>query len=221
MKNYSLLFTFLIAVLSFVSCTREPSDSVDQDKIYVKYDLIYDSNNDETTVRAEFRFGGAFGTKLELSSPAYVKFNGSYIPYNSTLAYYEEKIPGQISNGTFIYGDVDGNVYSNTTSNMRSAEFPDSQIVINNGMDYVMNFDGVPISGNDVVTMNLSDKVFATSINGATSLTIGGSQTSSLNPGPYIGYMSRTMTRSLTQSTSEGGTIWITYKALNKAITIQ
>jgi hypothetical protein len=221
MKNIRFLLTIFSSIFFLVSCTREPSDSVDQDKIYVKYDVIYDKNTDQTTVRAEFRFGSAFGTKLELSSPAYVKFNGNYIPYNSTLAYYEDVFTGNVSSGTFIYGDVDGNVYTNTTNTLESVEFPNQEITIQGGNDYVMAFEGDPIAGDDVVTLNISDKVFATSISGATSITIGGSQTSGINEGPYIGYMSRTLTQSLSQSTPEGGRIWLTYKAFNKAITIQ
>lgn len=220
MKNFLLLF-LAIDILLFTSCTREPSSSVDQDKIYVKYDLIYDKNEDETTVRAEFHFGGAFGTKLELSSPAYVKFNGSVIPFNSTLAYYEEKLPGLVSSGTFVYGDVDGNVYTNTTSNIKPVEFPEGEITINSGTDYVMPFVGDPISGNDVVTMTLAEKIFATSISGATTITLGGVQTSEINAGPHIGYMSRTVTQTPAQATSEGGMIWLTHKAFNKAITVE
>jgi hypothetical protein len=220
MKNCFFLL-LLIGSILFDSCTREPSSSVDQDKIYVKYDVIYDKNEDETTVRAEFRFGGAFGTKLELSSPAFVKFNGSIIPFNSTLAYYEEKLPGMVSSGTFVYEDVDGNSYTNTTASIRPVEFPEGEITIVGGTDYVMPLIGDAISGNDVVTLTLSEKVFATSINGATSITLGGVQTSEINVGPHIGYMTRTVTQSPAQATSEGGTIWLTHKAFNKAITIQ
>lgn len=220
MKN-NILFFLAGALLFISSCTREPSSSVDQDKIFVKYDLIYDKNEDETTVRAEFRFGGAFGTKLELSSPASVKFNGSALPFNSTLAYYEEKLPGLVNSGTFIYSDVDGNTYSNATDTIRSVEFPSTDIVVNGGTDYVMPFMGQTIGGSDVVTLTLSEKIFATSISGASAITLGGVQTAEINGGPHIGYMYRTVTQTPVQVTSEGGTIWLTHKAMNKAITIE
>ena len=54
MKTY--IRTALITLL-FTSCVRESSDSVDQDKIWTKYEIIYDKNEDQTTVRVEFRFG--------------------------------------------------------------------------------------------------------------------------------------------------------------------
>lgn len=183
--------------------------------------MIYDKNEDETTVRAEFRFGGAFGTKLELSSPASIKFNGTAIPYNSTLAYFQNKFPGFVSSGNFTYVDVDGSTYTNSTGTIKAVAFIADPIIITSGVDYVMSFLGDAIGANDVVTLNISDKIFATTIIGAQSLTLGGVQTSGIDPGPYIGYMYRTVTQTPAQTTPEGGTIWLTYKAFNKAIDIQ
>lgn len=217
-----LPFAFIAGLLLMLaSCTRESSDSVDQDKIWVKYELEYDANEDVTKARVEFRFGGAFGTKLELSSPATIKFNGSAVPFNSTFAYYEKEIPGYVTEGTFVYQDVDGNTYTNDTPEMRAVAFPSGEINVVAGSDYVMPFVGSAISGGDIVTLVLNDKVFATSQSGATSITLGGVQTSGITPGPYIGYMHRTVSAIPAMATSEGGLIWVTYKAANKAITIQ
>lgn len=208
-------------ILLLASCTRESSDSVDQDKIWVKYELEYDANEDVTKARAEFRFGGAFGTKLELSSPATIKFNGSAVPFNSTFAFYEKQIPGHVTEGTFVYQDVDGNTFTNDTPVMRSVEFPSGEVNIVGGSDYVMPFVGTAISGGDIVTLVLNDKIFATSQSGATSITLGGVQTAEITDGPYIGYMHRTVSAIPAMSTSEGGLIWVTHKAANKAITVQ
>lgn len=207
-------------MILLVSCTREPSSSVDQDKIYTKYELVYDANTDMTTVKAEFRFGSIVGTKLELSQPASIRFNGELIPFNSTLAIYEEQIAGYVSSGTFTYNDIDGNIYSNTTAHLKTIDFPNGDIEITRGEDYVMPFNGNVIGSNDVVTMNVSDKIFATSIIGASSITLGGVQTSLITPGPYIGYMSRTLTDTPANATPEGGLILLTYKTNNKAIQI-
>lgn len=209
----------LVVLLS--SCTRESSDSVDQDKIWVKYELEYDANEDITKAKAEFRFGGAFGTKLELSSPATIKFNGSAIPFNSTFAFYEKEIPGQVTEGTFVYQDVDGNTFTNDTPVMRSVAFPAGEITVVGGSDYVMPFVGTAINGGDIVTLVLNDKIFATSQSGATSITLGGVQTAEITAGPYIGYMHRTVSAIPAMATSEGGLIWVTHRAANKAITVQ
>ncbi|MFM9985309.1 MAG: hypothetical protein ACKVOK_08770 [Flavobacteriales bacterium] len=216
--NYILIAAVAIA---FTSCTRESSDSVDQDKIWVKYELEYDANEDVTKARAEFRFGGAFGTKLELSSPATIKFNGSAVPFNSTFAFYEKEIPGLVTEGTFVYQDVDGNTFTNDTPDMRSVAFPAGDITVVGGSDYVMPFVGTAISGGDIVTLVLNDKIFATSQSGATSITLGGVQTAEITAGPYIGYMYRTVSATPAMATGEGGLIWVTHKAANKAITVQ
>jgi hypothetical protein len=212
---------FAAVILLFASCTRESSDSVDQNKIWVKYVLEYNANLDVTYAKAEFRFGGAFGTKLELSSPAYIKFNGQTIPFNSTFAYYQKELDGLVSEGTFVYQDVDGNTFTNDTPDMKSVSFPEGDVTITAGTDYVMPFTGISISGGDIVSLVLDDKIFATSQNGATTITLGGVQTSDITPGPYIGYMDRTVSATPAMATGEGGLIWVTHKAANKAITVQ
>ncbi len=217
MKTY--IRTALITLL-FTSCVRESSDSVDQDKIWTKYEIIYDKNEDQTTVRVEFRFGGVFGTKLELASPATIKFNGSTIPFNSTLAYYETTLDGLISSGTFAYTDVEGTTYTNTTNSIKAVEYPTSDVTITHGTDYVMMFTGQVIGLSDVVTASVASKIFATAQVGASTITFGGVQTSDITPGPYVGTMTRVVTQVPTQATPEGGTILLTHKALNKAITV-
>lgn len=220
MKKYIFRFTIFCFSLILASCTREPSSSVDQDKIYTKYELVYDANTDMTTVKAEFRFGSIVGTKLEWSQPASIRFNGELIPFNSTLAIYEEEIAGFVSSGTFTYTDIEGSIYTNQTGMIKTVSFPNGDININGGTDYVMPFTGNLIGSNDVVSLTISDKVFATSMVGSSSITIGGVQTSDITTGPYIGYLSRIITTTPDNATPEGGLILLTYKAHNKAIQV-
>ncbi|MFN0030637.1 MAG: hypothetical protein ACKVOR_00610 [Flavobacteriales bacterium] len=220
MKKMKIWTAIGATCLMLASCTRESSDSVDQDKIWTKYEIIYDKNVDETTVRVEFRFGGAFGTKLELASPASIKFNNEVIPFNSTMAYYEKTFTALVSSGTFVYSDVDGNVYTNNTSSVEAVEFPPGDIIINGGVDYVMPIVGDAVGSSDIVSMTLSDKIFATSQVGATTITIGGAQTDNITPGPYVATMYRTITQTPASATPEGALIFLTHKALNKAITV-
>ncbi|MBL7943640.1 MAG: hypothetical protein JNM00_12785 [Flavobacteriales bacterium] len=221
MKNVILIATGLLMLVAFTSCEREPSSSVDQDKIWTKYEIVYDKNTGKTIARAEFRFSNALGTKLELSDPAEVTFNGTVMPFNSTTAVYEIEMNGLTTSGVFEYTDLDNNVYTNTTDQLELVEFPDGEILVQGGVDYVLDWSGDPIGSSDLVTVNLSDKVFSTGITGATSITLGGVQTDDITPGPHIGYMWRTLVREPDDATPEGGTIWLTYKAFNKAVTVQ
>ncbi|MBX7050917.1 MAG: hypothetical protein K1X54_02680 [Flavobacteriales bacterium] len=220
MKKYLFRFIIFCCSLSLASCTREPSASVDQDKIYTKYELIYDANTDMTTVKAEFRFGSMLGTKLELSHPASVSFNGELIPFNSTLAIYEEQIAGFISSGIFSYTDVEGHVYENQTGRIKTISFPGGSMAIDRGTDHVMPFIGNPVGSEDVVSLKFANKVFSTSIVGSSSITIGGVQTNGIEAGAYTASMSRTHTDVLHNATPEGGSILLTYKAHNKAIQV-
>lgn len=220
MKGIHFTLT-LVALMALVSCEREPSNSVDQQKIFTRYELTYDKNENKTVVKAEFRFGGATGTKLELSSPAQVQFNGVIMPFNSAWAYYELTMSGLVSSGTFVYKDVEGQVYTNTTAQLKSVEFPAGDINLTNGTDYVLHWVGDPLITNETVTVTLSDKVFVTGQANATSITLGGVQTNGITPGPYVAGMYRTQIQNPSQSPLEGGTIWLTHKAFNKAVTVQ
>ncbi len=207
--------------LLLASCEREPSSSVDQDKIWTRYEIKYDKNTDKTTAYAEFRFGNALGTKLELSDPALVTFNGTTMPFNAVTANYELELGGMVPAGTFVYTDLDNNVFANSTDSLQSVEFPSAAITIDSGSDYVLNFVGEPIGSNDLVNVVIADKSFTTAVEGATSITLGGVQTGEITNGPHIAYMWRSLVRNVGQGTSEGGTIFLTYQAFNKAVNVE
>lgn len=216
-----LLLALLPLSLLLASCEREPSSSVDQDKIWTRYEIKYDKNTDKTTAFAEFRFGNALGTKLELSDPASVTFNGTEMPFNSVTANYELELGGLVPAGTFVYTDLDNNVFTNSTDSLQSVEFPSAAVTIDSGSDYVLNFVGEPIGSNDVVNVLIADKGFATAVAGATSITLGGVQTGEITNGPHIAYMWRSLVRDIAQGTSEGGTIFLTHQAFNKAVNVE
>ena len=105
---YILFSAFLLV---FVSCQRESSEDVNQDKIYTEYSLVYDANTDITYARALFKFSNITGTQLELEAPAEVKFDNDILAFNQTLAYYEKQYVGVKTGGTFTYKDLDNNTY--------------------------------------------------------------------------------------------------------------
>ena len=95
-----------LTMLLASGCFREPSDSVNQDKIYTDYELFYNANEDKTYARATFKFSNLTGTKLELSDPSEVTFEGDLRSFKPALAYYEKTLPGLVSSGTFEWKDI-------------------------------------------------------------------------------------------------------------------
>ncbi|HBH48606.1 MAG TPA: hypothetical protein DDX98_08195, partial [Bacteroidales bacterium] len=90
-----LFIPFLILALLFVSCEREDSADVNQDRIYTIYSLVYEADQDITYARAWFQFGSAVGTLLELSEPSNVSFNDQRLSFQNAFAYYEKSLPGK------------------------------------------------------------------------------------------------------------------------------
>ena len=62
------LMIMFISVGMLVGCGSEDSADVNQNTIYTDYELFYNANDDVTHAITRFRFGGALGTILELTS---------------------------------------------------------------------------------------------------------------------------------------------------------
>lgn len=67
----------LLGALLVAGCdAAEPISDVNPDRVWVRYELIYDGQNDRTEARASFRFGNPTGTQLRLTDGASVSFEG-------------------------------------------------------------------------------------------------------------------------------------------------
>jgi hypothetical protein len=111
MKKLFLILSLAAATIYFFSsCERESSSDVNQDRIYVLYEIIYDQPTDLSYAKASFFFGSITGTKLELADPSNVKCNDINLGFKNALAYYEAQYTGNIETGNFVWTDTDGNV---------------------------------------------------------------------------------------------------------------
>ncbi len=127
-RPLSLLSLFAVCALSLAAagngCTAEDSASVEQSRVYTGYWLFYDENANVTNARAQFRFGHALGTTLELKAPATVSFNGTPLPFNSVLQWHEAQFTGQPDGGAYVYVDTAGARHSNTAVITNHVDFP-------------------------------------------------------------------------------------------------
>lgn len=153
-KSVFYLFFAAISVL-FFSCNRETSDSVNQDKIYTEYELFYEANQDVTYARATFKFSNIIGTKLELSDPSNVTFNGEQLAWQDALAYYELRMQGKVRSGTFVWEDTEGNSYSNQIS-IREIDFPNQFGPIAKGSSYEFIWQGDSLKEGETVTLTMN-----------------------------------------------------------------
>lgn len=217
---------FFATTLALTGCLREDSENVNQDRIWGHYELFYDANDDVTYVRATFRFGHALGTKLELTEPSTVKFNGGEITFRPALAMYERSFPGYIPSGTFEFQDMDGNTFINDAE-IHPIEQPLEVGPIDRNQAFAYPWEGNEVNTRETVTLTLRGgnnggaEVFTTSAIGATELTLGVGQLQNLSTGDGTAVLERLYNPSISQATSAGGLVWGRYRAVNKTVVIE
>ena len=225
MKKVLFSLSLLFAVV-FTSCTGESAGDVNQDRIYTEYEQFYNSNTGVTTVIARFRFGGALGTLLELDSTDNVKFNGDVLPYNIFWGGHAKDYVGNIPPGTFVYTNLDGNVFTNTVPAFESIGFPSSFTELSRSAAYDFQWAGTALSQNQEVgafigswtwgddTWNFTNSV------GATNMVFGINSLSNLPLGTSTVYLDRTTRKTNIQGTSKGGVIKGKFRAPNRVINV-
>lgn len=210
----------LIAVFFITSCNREDSVSVDQDKIWVYYRLVYDADDDITYARATFRFSNATGTKLELVPEASIQFNGDNLNWNNAVAYYEKQYAGFQTSGNFEYVDADGNSSTNSVTLPASIGFPSDLDTLSIGSSYELFWVGNALANNERVDLTLSGDnttgtlhIFSHSGSGENSIILSLNKLQNLGIGTTTMFMDRVFSTNTLSGTSAGGLIETKYKA--------
>ena len=189
MKKIVLIIIVFVAVqFIFSSCERENSSDVNQDRIYVMYEMVYDESTDITYARTSFFFGSIVGTKLELADPSKIYCNDELLSFQSALAYYEKQYTGYIDTGNFKFTDTEGNVFTNLV-NITKIELTQNIDTIIRGELFKLDFSGEPLASGeglyayiDGPTENDNIELYQNT-SGATSITISANQTSRLSAG--------------------------------------
>lgn len=212
--------------LIFVACNKEDSADVNQDKIYAVYELFYNQNSDKTVAVCRLRFGGATGTLLEANSPAYVLFNGDTLPYSVAYSGHAKEYAGLINSGTFVYSDVDGNVFTNTTPNMGTVAHPAGFDTIVKSQANTYTWSGNSLVANERMELFVGtwtwgqDAAFLATGVGSNNIVMGVNQLSNLAVGGSTLYVDRVTEVAATQVTSEGGVCRSRYRPTNVQVQI-
>lgn len=218
--------TLIMGLTLTTSCEREPSDAVDQDKIFTEYELYYNANEDKTYARATFKFSNALGTKLELVDPDAILFDGDVLTWKPALAFYEKEIAGLQSNGTFTWTDNDGNTFTNSIE-IISIAYPDNLDTIGRDAAYDLLLNGEPLSENQSFTLTANGEnegdaqVFFTDDIGATNIILEKNLLEQIGAGPGTLFLDRRNTPALSEQTSAGGILTGRYRPENAEVIFQ
>ena len=219
MKKTMLFATVLLQFFLFAGCVVEPSESVDQDRIFTNYELFYDKNENKTYAKVTFRFGNALGTLLQLGGTSEVKFNNDRLDYQS-LGFYEKVYPGLVTAGTFAFKDAKGTVYTNATPTMRAVDFPNTNLSVPRNASFTLNFTGEPLAAGENVGVLIGTELFLQINANTNSVNLSSNQLAKLNPGPYAAVMDRYRISDISQKPSAGGAVTVKYRTGNKNIQI-
>lgn len=229
-RNLSFLILFFIGIFTLVSCAKEDSSDVNQDKIWTEYALYYNQNDDVTHAVARFRFGNATGTLLELSdtSSASVTFNGTAMPYSAVWSGHHLQFAGNVTTGTFVYTNTTGTVYSNSVPMgvNTTTSFPANFDTIVKSSANTFTWNGPALAANESIGIFIGswgwgkDALFYTEADGATNLVMGINSKANLALGTSTVYLNRTYKNTTINGTSKGGSISYTYQPINDTVVV-
>jgi hypothetical protein len=225
MKKINFL---MVAAISFLllSCDKEDSADVNQDKIYTVFEMFYNENSDKTVAICRLRFGGPTGTLLEATGEANVKFNGDIMPYSALYSGHAKEYAGVITTGTFVYTNVEGAVFSNSVSSINNIAFPTEFTTITKSSANTLTWVGNALNANERADFFVGtpvwgqDALFFATGQGSTNIVMGVNQLAGLAEGNATCILDRVKETPVTQGTSEGGVVRSRYRALNKQIQI-
>ncbi len=213
MKNYAFLLILMVAVL-FSSCTREDSDSVDQDTIHTRYVLEYNENSDVTYARAQFRFGGSTGTILELAEDSEISFNNEDMNWKPLFAYYELVFAGNVGTGVFGYTNDDGESFSNIAGVPEAINFPSDLTVVNINNALSLEWEGASLESGEfcLITITGEDttgdgELFIISDEGATDIVLPADRLQEVGVGTANMIINRDQNDFSINGTDEGGVV--------------
>lgn len=225
MKNLTFFILITVAV-ALSSCSVEDSGDVDQDRIWTRYELFYNANDDRTIAIARFRFGSQTGTLLQLNEDASVSFNGMELEYNDWYLGHTMEMAGFVDSGLFVYQDLDQLTFENTVMPFDTIAFPEDFDTINKNQANTLFWEGNPLAPNEDVELFVGtwtwgeDALFVENSDNATEIVMGTDQLSNLATGSSTVFMERSTKTDPQEATGAGGLIVGKYKAENKNVQI-
>ena len=207
-------------------CQSEPSSAVAQDRIYTTYWLYRDAQTDRTFARAQFRFGSAVGTTLELDAGASVSFEGTPLAWNPTLDWYEAILPGDVREGDFVY--TAGTTLINRAPTMTPIDFAALPARLSRAQSYPLSWTGAPIqAGEDLEVLIAAEPVrldferWDQRAVGATSVVLDAGKLGAIAPGPAVISLRRHRDHALDEDAGAGGKLTTTYQPRDAALTLE
>jgi hypothetical protein len=226
-----ILAGMLLVITGLFACNNNEigeSKDVNQDKIYMDYSISYAEGDDQVALNFQYRFAGAAGTTLVLNNPSQVKLDGEILKVDSSKyggAFYtaNKNYNTFLGKHSIKFTDINGKHFEN------SFEFAPFTLVnlpatADRNKDLLVSYN---ING-----LNAADDIEINSVDTDSSFHYHqpGSNTSATIPALDLKRQKKddvsfeaTIYRKipLSQTTSEGGTLRLTYRLKPVKIKLQ
>ena len=226
MKRAITLQVLLIGLLIFSACKREDSVNIDQQRIYANYEYVFNSDNNQSTATATFHIDNNSGTKIELTYPGRVEFNGEGMTYRNGSGSYQVKTSANSIGGMFVYHDLGEKSYSNTTAPLTYIELPYGISNISRSGNFFLPWSGNALEQGEIITVTISggaqttSKTWTINAAGSSYIVLDQYKLNDLIVGSAEIQIKREITKGIQQSTLAGGRITSTYLSQKAFINI-
>ena len=222
----AVIFVLTAGLFSCDSNEIGESKDVNQDKIYMDYNISYTEGEDEVALNFQYRFAGAVGTTLVLNNPSQVKLDGEILKADSSKyggAFYSVNKNSQAFLGkhSISFSDINGKQFEN---NFEFAPFTlvNLPAIANRNKDLVVSYNINGLNADDDIEINSvdTDSSFHYHQSGASSSGTIPALDLKRQKNQEISFET-TIYRNLPlkQTTAEGGKMMLTYRL--KPVTIK
>ena len=222
MRSLSYFFTVTLLTLTFISCEEESSSDVNPSRIRVDYTVFFNENDNSTTATAQFFFGLQV---LELVSPSKVTFEGQSMPFIDIINWHEVKLQGKVNDGTYVFTDSLGNVFTNVIGLDNTIAYPQLSDEVSRTADFTITWEGPALQADERVSLlitgvDLNSELVIEDAIGATSITVPQSRMSNLALGSATLRLDRFKEKTVQEAGEAGASARSKYRPENVRVTI-
>lgn len=159
-----VLAGILIVLTTLFACTSNEigeSRDVNQDRIYMDYEVSYAAGDEEVLLRLQYRFAGPYGTTLVLTDPSQVKLDGQLLKADSSKfggAYYEIRRDYKNFGGAhrIEFTDINNRRFENSFE-FKPVEPPVLPFVVNRTADLQVRYNTGALGPEDYIAISSAD----------------------------------------------------------------
>lgn len=152
MYRFYFFFALTFSISILTSCTIENSSDVNQDRIYQRLIMVYNDEDNTSSITVRFTIGNDWGNPIQLTGNSDIKFNNMGLDWSGTIGSYGKVFNEKILNGNFVYTNANNTIYTNTGTvrNIGINNFPTS---LNKSQDYEFKWTGEKIISGEIISL--------------------------------------------------------------------